>query len=56
MIFPISQRILARVARRQRNKRRRRLLRRARHGQKGRGAVRRPIYDSRPKPRRRKPK
>lgn len=56
MIFPISQRILARVARRQRNKRRRRLLRRARHGQKGRGAVQRPIYDSRPKPRRRKPK
>eukprot|EP00099_Drosophila_melanogaster_P002517 NP_001137864.1 deadbeat, isoform B [Drosophila melanogaster] len=50
------ERILARVARRQRNKRRRRLLRRARHGQKGRGAVRRPIYDSRPKPRRRKPK
>ncbi|XP_043646837.1 uncharacterized protein LOC122615791 isoform X2 [Drosophila teissieri] len=44
------ERILARVARRRRNKRRRRLLRRYRHGQKGRGAVRRPIYDKRPPP------
>ncbi|EDW92707.1 uncharacterized protein LOC6532222 [Drosophila yakuba] len=48
------ERILARVARRRRNKRRRRLLRRNRHGQKGHGAVRRPIYDKRPPPRRRR--
>ncbi|EDV50035.1 uncharacterized protein LOC6545471 isoform X3 [Drosophila erecta] len=44
------ERILARVARRKRNRRRRRLLRRSRHGQKGRGPVRRPIYDKRPPP------
>ncbi|XP_017057967.1 uncharacterized protein LOC108099139 isoform X1 [Drosophila ficusphila] len=50
------ERILARVARRQRKTRRRRLLRRSRHGQKGTDAVRRPIYDKRPLARRRRRK
>ncbi|XP_016975879.1 uncharacterized protein LOC108042208 [Drosophila rhopaloa] len=48
------ERILNRVARRRRKTRRRRLLRRSQHGQKGRAAVRRPLYDQRPSPRRRK--
>ncbi|XP_017015827.1 uncharacterized protein ddbt isoform X1 [Drosophila takahashii] len=50
------ERILARVARIRRTTRRRRLLRRNQHGQKGRTAVRRPIYDKRPPPSRRRPK
>ncbi|XP_037718184.1 uncharacterized protein LOC119552599 isoform X1 [Drosophila subpulchrella] len=49
------ERILARVDRRRRTTRQRRLLRRSLKGQKKRGtAVRRPIYDKRPATRRRR--
>ncbi|XP_016934114.1 uncharacterized protein ddbt [Drosophila suzukii] len=50
------ERILARVARKRRTTRQRRLLRRSLNGQKRGTAVRRPIYDKRPSTRRRRPK
>ncbi|XP_020801704.1 uncharacterized protein LOC110178792 [Drosophila serrata] len=44
------QRILARVVRKRRVARNRRLVRRSQRGRKQPAAVRRPIYDKRPKP------